>query len=85
MKTEALMTKCFYRVNHIHCDGGKLFQTNNEPSLLEGTSVYCPACDGKGMILTEKGREFLTFLMKFGRPFLRDVVDELFEEREQHG
>jgi len=60
-----------------------LFQTNNEPVLLEGTGVYCPACEGRGAILTETGRDYLHFLEKFARPFLRDVMDELFEERER--
>ena len=80
---ESYTVKCYYRESGIQCDGGKLFHVNGDPVLLEGTSVYCPACDGKGLCLTDTGRDFLKFLTKFARPFIRDVMDELFEEREQ--
>lgn len=83
--TEALMVKCHYRENGIVCSGGTLWDSvTMEPHLLEGTSVYCPACNGKGMIPTASGRAMLDFLGRFARPQLRDIVDELFEEREQH-
>ena len=81
---EPLATRCTYRENGIVCESGLLYHIpSGDPVLLEGTSVYCPACDGKGMIMTNKGREFLAFLEKFGRPFLRDIVDEIMEERER--
>lgn len=81
---EPLASKCFYRENGIHCESGLLYETTTgDAVLLEGTSVYCPVCEGKGMILTNKGRELLAFLELFGRPFLRDVVDEAIEERER--
>jgi hypothetical protein len=51
---------------------------------IDGERIQCPACEGKGMLLSDKGRELLVFLEVFARPFLRDLVDELFEEREQH-
>jgi hypothetical protein len=79
--SEPLATKCFYRENDIHCESGLLYHANEDAVLLEGTSVYCPICEGKGMILTNKGRELLAFLEMFGRPFLRDIVDEAIEER----
>jgi hypothetical protein len=79
---EPLATKCFYREKGVECESGFLFHSpSGEAVLLEGTGVYCPACDGKGMILTNKGRELLAFLEKFGRPFLRDIMDEISEER----
>jgi hypothetical protein len=79
---EHLMVKCQYRADGIQCGAGLLYNSVNlEPVLLEGTGVYCPACEGRGAILTSKGREFLEFLSKFGRDQLRDIVDELFEER----
>ena len=72
------------RENLIHCESGLLYETlTGNAVLLEGTSVYCPACEGKGMIPTAKGKELLDFLEKFGRSYLRDIVDELFEERER--
>ena len=83
VNNEALMTKCFYRVDGVQCGSGLLYHADLSPVLLEGTSVYCPACEGKGMILTDTGRDFLKFLQKFARPFIRDVVDELFEEHER--
>lgn len=79
-----LMIRCHYRAEGIECAGGTLQNSvTQEPILLEGTGVYCPACEGKGMIPTALGRELLAFFQKFGRPQLRDIVDELFEEREQ--
>jgi len=81
--SKALSGKCFYRENGVRCEGGMLFHTDNEAVLLEGTGVYCPACEGKGEIPTREGRSLLAFLLKFARPILRDVVDELFEERER--
>ena len=74
-------TKCFYRENDVYCASGLLFYVNGNGALLDGTTVNCPACEGKGMIPTAKGRELLAFLAKFGRSQLRDIVDELFEER----
>jgi len=49
-----------------------------------GMALQCPACEGKGMLLSDKGRELLVFLEVFARPMIRDLVDEAFEEREQH-
>jgi len=80
----------------VHCDGGLLYRYRrpdhgidtdgiiSEPEKLGGFHLHCPACEGKGMLLTSRGRELLTFLDVFARPLLRDLVDELFAEREQH-
>lgn len=81
----SLATKCFYRERDVHCDNGLLYSSVIEkgyykPVLLEGTGVYCPACEGKGMIPTAKGRELLAFLAKFGGSQLRDIMVELFNE-----
>jgi hypothetical protein len=84
LQSEGYMVNCKYREQDIHCESGLLYHINGDAVLLEGTSVYCPACEGKGAILTDKGRELLEFLMKFGRPLLRDIIDEVFEERERH-
>ena len=54
------------------------------PVTVEGEQVTCSACDGKSHILTPDGKQLLVFLETFGRPLLRDLVDELFEERAQH-
>ena len=60
-----------------------LYDANGNAVLIEGTGVYCPACEGKGTILTDRGRNLLEFLMKFARPMLRDIMEELFEEHER--
>lgn len=84
--TEPLMTKCCYREGGIHCESGLLYETiTGNAVLLEGTSVYCPACEGKGMLISRFGRDVLEFLKKFGRSDLRDIVDEAIEDREQNG
>jgi hypothetical protein len=54
------------------------------PVTVEGEPVTCSACDGKGHILTAEGKQLLVFMQTAGRSVLRDLVDELFEEREQH-
>lgn len=54
-----------------------------QPILIEGTGVYCPVCEGKGMIPTDKGRELLSFLEKFARPLLQDILYQISEEREK--
>jgi hypothetical protein len=57
--------------------------TYAELERLDGIPLQCPACEGKGVLLTDKGREVLAFIETFGRPFLRDLIDEIFEERTQ--
>jgi hypothetical protein len=81
----ALTVKCYYREHGIQCISGKLYHADLTPVLLEGTGVYCPACEGKGCILTDKGRDLLMFLQNFGRPVVSDVVEEILEKREKHG
>jgi Tryptophan RNA-binding attenuator protein inhibitory protein len=77
-----LMHNCQYRANGIQCCSGLLYNSVTlEQILLEGASVNCPACEGRGMIMTAQGRETLGFLVKFGKAQIREIVDELFEER----
>jgi hypothetical protein len=95
--SEPLVSKCFYRGQGVFCVNGTLYHDYNFSSAnpvggevvkraaqVGGETLQCPACEGKGMLLTPRGRELLTFLDVFARPLLRDLVDELFEEREQH-
>lgn len=92
----SLITKCHYmQADRIYCERGYLYQWRkfnhdidtdgviSEAVTLEGHPLQCPACEGKSVILTDRGREMMTFLDVFARPYLRDLVDELFEEREQ--
>ena len=75
-----LMMKCLYRADGLVCGSGMLYNSVTlEPILLEGTSVYCPACEGRGMLITSEGRDILALLEKFGRSQLRDIIEEILE------
>lgn len=68
------MMKCLYRTDGIQCHNGRLYDSVTGHAVgLEGLSIDCPACEGKGMLLTHEGRDILALLEKF-KP-------ELFEER----
>lgn len=90
--SEPLVHKCHYHAAGAFCQNGFLYKyatPNTEGILaeavrLEGMPLQCPTCEGKGMLLTDRGREMLAFMDVFARPFLRDLIDELFEERKQH-
>jgi hypothetical protein len=74
------MMKCLYRADGLVCGSGMLYNSVTlEPILLEGTSVYCPACEGRGMLITSEGRDILALLEKFGRSQLRDIIEEILE------
>lgn len=95
-----LVTPCFFRADGVMCVDGDLcysmpaskevspgvFQPMDRPPrvTVEGETVTCSVCEGKGVILTPEGKQLLMFLETFARPMMRDLVDELFEEREQH-
>ena len=93
-ESKPLCTPCHFRADGVFCSEGYLFYSQPEPGndliyvfprvMVEGEQVTCSACDGKAHILTPDGKQLLVFLETFARPFLRDLVDELFEEREQH-
>ena len=97
--SDALVARCCYRQAGVYCLDGFLHRYRrisdqgieidtdgviSEPELLEGAPLHCPMCEGKGQLLTSRGRELLIFMDVFARPFLRDLVDEVFEERKQH-
>lgn len=91
--SEPLVTRCCYMLAGVYCLDGFLHRYRrpdqgvdadgviSEPELLEGLPLHCPLCEGKAMLLTSKGRELLAFLEVFARPLLRDLVDELHDER----
>jgi hypothetical protein len=85
---------CHYHdVDGVHCFQGHLYKYRNsdasidtngviaEPVLLEGIPYQCPACEGRGVILTEFGRNFMHFLQTFAYPTIRDMVKDIMEER----
>jgi hypothetical protein len=53
----------------------------SEPVKMEGFPLQCPACEGKGAILTERGRETMVFLQTFAYPMLRGMVQDIMEEK----
>jgi hypothetical protein len=98
--SDAIVARCCYRQAGVYCFEGTLHRYRrvsaeeiieldsdgvvSEPELLEGMPIKCPMCEGKGQLLTSRGRELLIFMDVFARPLLRDLVDELFEERNHH-
>ena len=68
--SEPLMTKCQYRVDGFHCDSGMLCDSvTGQATKLEDEegdwANTCPACEGRGVLLTSAGRELLKFLKTF--------------------
>jgi len=47
----------------------------------EGFPIQCPACEGKGVLLTRLGRETVQFLQTYAYPILRDMVQDIMEEK----
>jgi len=47
----------------------------------EGIPIQCPACEGKGVLLTRLGRETVQFLQTYAYPILRDMVQDIMEEK----
>jgi Tryptophan RNA-binding attenuator protein inhibitory protein len=64
--SEPLMIKCLYRSDGVHCHRGHLYESvSGHPAGLEGFALDCPACGGRGLLLTSAGRELLRFLQAF--------------------
>ncbi len=53
----------------------------SEPVKMEGFPLQCPACEGKGVILTERGRETVQFLQTYAYPIIREMVQDIMEEQ----
>jgi len=90
-----LVTPCHYNQGDgIHCYNGMLMRyflpmredgCIAEPVKLEGLPLQCPACEGKGVILTEHGREMVQFLQTFAYPMLREMVQDIIDEERKNG
>jgi hypothetical protein len=91
---QRLVTTChYYGQEGTHCCQGMLHKYRlpdqgidtdgviSEPVKMEGFPLQCPACDGKGAILTERGRETVLFLQTFAYPILRGMVQDIMEEQ----
>jgi hypothetical protein len=49
--------------------------------LVEGVPVPCPACEGKGIILTDHGKDLLAFFEKFLRPRVHEMCGNYLDEK----
>jgi predicted methyltransferase len=93
--SSSFVSPCFFRADGVYCEGGYLCYADPKYTvgvgeslrqarvMVEGEPVTCTCCEGRGVILTPLGKDMLTFIKVFGRSEFRDLVDELFEEREQ--
>lgn len=90
--SDDLVSRCGYMQAGVFCQNGFLCRYRpdhsidtdgviSEPEMLEGAPLQCPACEGKAVLLTNKGRGLLAFIDVFARPFLRELVGEIIEER----
>lgn len=78
-----LVSYCYFRADGVHCQDGFLQYTNGSPVMVEGEPVSCPACEGKGVVLTDEGKDMMLFLETFARPYLREVVEEVLQEKKR--
>jgi hypothetical protein len=90
-----LVNSCFFRAEGVYCSEGYLYYSlplievspgvfqaqEHTRVMVEGEQVTCTACEGRGVLLTERGKQLLIFLDTFARPMLRDLVDELLSEK----
>lgn len=94
MSDQRLVTTCHYHGQEgTHCCQGFLHKFRlpdqgvdtdgviSEPVKMEGFPLQCPACEGKGAILTERGRETMVFLQTYAYPMLREMVQDIMEEK----
>lgn len=51
------------------------------PIQVESERVQCPACEGKGVILTERGKEILMFFQTFLRPVLYEICSDYIDDK----
>ncbi len=61
--------RCYFRSDGVFCQEGRL-RFLREPYamyMVEGEEVECPACQGKGLVLTSTGKDLLEFLKIFGK------------------
>lgn len=82
-RVPVLSSICLFRAEGVFCQGGRLYYSarTESPVTVEGETVECPACEGRAQILSDAGKELLEFLGTFGRPLLRGLMEDLFEER----
>jgi hypothetical protein len=97
LASSQLSNPCFYRSDGAFCEKGILYEAKPSellrgitkdgktdvfvPILVEGTPVQCPACEGKGRILTPQGRELFIFCQTYLRPLIYEMVEEAVEDK----
>jgi hypothetical protein len=52
-----------------------------QPLLLENLPLTCPACEGKGVIPTEQGRELMAFFQTFLRPMIYEICSDYIDDK----
>ncbi len=62
-----------------HQEGDEMVR--HEAIMIEGTPVLCPACEGRGRILTNDGKEMIAFFQVFLRPMITDMIEEILETK----
>lgn len=92
-ESSVLSNPCHYRGSGSRCIGGFLYypeidsilmsngMAEPKPVLLEDLPVPCPACEGKGRILTSQGRELSMFMQTFMRPMIAEMIEEILETK----
>lgn len=80
-----LTSYCYFRADGVQCQDGYLHYTVEPHGLVmvEGEAVSCPACEGKALVLTDAGKDMMTFLETFARPYLREMVETILQEKKQ--
>ena len=91
-----LVTPCHFRADGVHCIEGYLYyskevergRTSKGEAIMthtavcvEGEPVTCSACDGKGVILTEQGRDLLAFFDSFLRPKIHETCADYIDDK----
>jgi hypothetical protein len=89
-ESERLVVPCHFRADGVFCQEGYLFYSQAQPKdgvdyfqrvMVEGEPVSCSACEGKGVIPTERGKEFLTFFDTFLRAKIHETCADYLDDK----
>ncbi len=71
-------TPCRFYDSSGYCDHGVLYDARTqEMCRLEGTPIYCHACDGTGYILTKVGEQLMDMIWRRLERKVYDAVREV--------
>jgi len=76
---------CKYRDGKMYCSGGHLYVLEPDNSMatlavMDDGPIRCPACDGKGYILTPAGEQLIDMIWRHTERRVTDLVHELRPE-----